>query len=146
VVEDASVTVTSTPVAVLKVKPDADVASTMPVAPPADGSATGPPPAGTLAVAVGVAASAVDDPDDETAIADVLVSPATAHVSPAATISPPFFFESSRRTPLDRGGPGRRVVCRVVVIHSGSSSLDQLITRSTALSLLPVDTRMLCAT
>jgi hypothetical protein len=96
-VEEASVTVTSTPVAVAKVKPDVDVVSTMPVAPPADGPATGPP----VGVAVGVAVAERDDADDEkSAAADVPapVSPATAHVSPAATINPPLFFDSNRRT------------------------------------------------
>jgi hypothetical protein len=99
-VEDASVTVTSTPVAVAKVKPDVDVVSTMPVAPPADGPATGPPPVG-VAVGEDVAVAERDDADDEkSAAADVPapVSPATAHVSPAATIHPPFFFDSNRRT------------------------------------------------
>ncbi|MET9582719.1 hypothetical protein ABZY10_06295 [Streptomyces sp. NPDC006539] len=102
-VEDASVTVTSTPVAVAKVKPDEDVVSTMPVAPPAAGPDTGPPPVGRLGLAVGedVAVSERDDADDEkSAAADgpAPVSPATAHVSPAATIHPPFFFDSNRRT------------------------------------------------
>ncbi|MGW3627759.1 hypothetical protein [Streptomyces sp. NPDC000880] len=98
--EDATSTVTSTPIAVEKVKPDLDVVSTMPVAPPADGPATGPPPAGGVGDAVGedVAVAERDDADDESAAADVPVSPATAHVSPAATIHPPFFFDSNRRT------------------------------------------------
>ncbi|MFE5110504.1 hypothetical protein [Streptomyces sp. NPDC056663] len=102
-VEDASVTVTSIPVAVAKVKPDVDVVSTMPVAPPAAGPDTGPPPVGRLGLAVGedVAVAERDDADDEkSAAADGLapVSPATAHVSPAATIHPPLFFDSNRRT------------------------------------------------
>jgi hypothetical protein len=94
------VTVTSTPVAVAKVKPDVDVVSTMPVAPPADGPATGPPPVG-VAVGKGVAVAERDDADDEkSAAAEVPapVSPATAHVSPAATIHPLLFFDSNRRT------------------------------------------------
>ncbi|MDX3264853.1 hypothetical protein PV336_37645 [Streptomyces sp. MI02-2A] len=105
--EDSSSTVTFTPVAVDRVKPDVDVVSTMPVAPPADGPATGPPPAGRLGVTVGeaeaaaVAVEETDNTDDEeTAAADVpaVASPANAHVSPAATINPPFFFDSNRRT------------------------------------------------
>ncbi|MFE5038444.1 hypothetical protein [Streptomyces sp. NPDC056683] len=42
--------------------------------------------------------------DEETAAADVpaLASPANAHVSPAATINPPFFFDSNRRTLVRR--------------------------------------------
>jgi hypothetical protein len=56
-----------------------------------------------VGVAVGedVAVAERDDADDEkSAAADVPapVSPATAHVSPAATIHPPFFFDSNRRT------------------------------------------------
>ncbi|MFB7312184.1 hypothetical protein [Streptomyces sp. NPDC056192] len=96
-------TVTSTPVAVTKVKPDVDVVSTMPVAPPAAGPDTGPPPVGRLGIAVGedVAVAERDDADDEkSAAADgpAPVSPATAHVSPAATLHPPLFFDSNRRT------------------------------------------------
>ncbi|MGW3736441.1 hypothetical protein [Streptomyces sp. NPDC005148] len=47
---------------------------------------------------------------EETAAADVpaLASPANAHVSPVATINPPFFFDSNRRT------LGRRA-CTVMV-------------------------------
>ncbi|MFE4654826.1 hypothetical protein [Streptomyces sp. NPDC056707] len=101
--EDASSTVTFTPVAVDRVKPDGDVVSTMPVAPPADGPATGPPPAGRLGVAVGedVAVEERGNADDEetaTADAPALASPANAHVNPAATINPPLFFDSNRRT------------------------------------------------
>ncbi|MFE4952576.1 hypothetical protein ACFRCW_00335 [Streptomyces sp. NPDC056653] len=96
-------TVTSTPVAVAKVKPDVDVVSTMPVAPPAAGPDTGPPPVGG-AVGEDVAVAERDDADDaddeKSAAADGLapVSPATAHVSPAATIHPPLFFDNNRRT------------------------------------------------
>ena len=43
-VADVSSTVTSTPVAVDRVKPDADVVSMMPVAPPAAGPLTALPP------------------------------------------------------------------------------------------------------
>jgi hypothetical protein len=52
-----------------------------------------------------------DDADDEkSAAADVPapVSPATAHASPAATIHPPFFFDSNRCT------LGRRVCAAMV--------------------------------
>jgi hypothetical protein len=104
------VTVTSTPVAVAKVKPDVDVVSTMPVAPPAAGPDTGPPPGG-VAVGEDVAVAERDDADDEkSAAADgpAPVSPATAHVSPAATIHPPLFFDSNRRT------LGRRACTAVV--------------------------------
>jgi hypothetical protein len=87
------------------VKPDVDVVSTMPVAPPVAGPDRAPPPdpAGRVGVAVGedVVVAVRDDADDEkSAAADVptVVSPATAHVSPAATIHPPFFFDSNRRT------------------------------------------------
>ncbi|WP_218825290.1 hypothetical protein [Streptosporangium subroseum] len=91
-------TVTFTPVAVDMVKPDADVVSTMPVAPPADGGATGPPLAGRLGAAVGDDAAVAEKDDADAANAPTPVSPATAHVSPAATIHPPFFFDSNRRT------------------------------------------------
>ncbi|MFI5628683.1 hypothetical protein ACIA8E_04690 [Streptomyces sp. NPDC051664] len=101
--EEDSSTVTFTPVAVDRVKPDGEVVSTMPVEPPADGPATGPPPAGRLGVAVGEDVAVEERgnaADEETAAADVpaLASPANAHVSPAATINPPFFFDSNRRT------------------------------------------------
>jgi hypothetical protein len=87
------------------VKPDVDVVSTMPVAPPAAGPDRAPPPdpAGGVGAAVGedVAVAATDDVDDErSAAADVptVVSPATAHVSPPTTIHPPLCFDSNRRT------------------------------------------------
>jgi hypothetical protein len=56
-----------------------------------------------VGVAVGAAVAAAErgDPDDEiSAAADVPapVSPAIAHVSPAATIHPPLFFDSNRPT------------------------------------------------
>jgi hypothetical protein len=111
--------VTSTPVAVEKVKPDADLVSTMPVAPPAAGSDRDPPPAGRLGDGAGedVAAADRDDADGErSAAAEVPVSPATAHVSPAATIHPPFLFKSNRR-PLDQR------VCTAVV--AGAEPADE---------------------
>jgi hypothetical protein len=90
------------------VKPDVDVVSTMPVAPPADGGATGPPPAGRLGVAVGEDVAVAERDDADAAYAPTPVSPATAHVIPAATIHPPFFFDSNRRT------LGRRACTAVV--------------------------------
>jgi hypothetical protein len=99
-VEDVSPTVTSTPVAVDMVKPDVDVVSMMPVAPPGSGPDRAPPdPAGGVGVAVGEDV-VVAERDDAVAAAAVPppVSPATAHVSPAAAIHPPFFFDSNRRT------------------------------------------------
>jgi hypothetical protein len=114
-VEDVSSTVTSTPVAVDMVKPDVDVVSTMPVAPPAAGPDRAPPPdpAGGVGVAVGedVAMAESDDADGERLAAAAVpppVSPATAHVSPVAAIHPPFFFDSTRRT------LGRRACTAVV--------------------------------
>jgi hypothetical protein len=154
-VEDASVTVTSTPVAVAKVKPDVDVVSTMPVAPPAAGPDRAPPPdpAGGVNVAVGedVAVAERDDADDEkSAAADVpAVSPATAHVSPAATIHPPFFFDSNRRT------LGRRACTAMVagadpagewLVGSKSFMTALLIAWATAQSLSAVHMRTLWLT
>jgi hypothetical protein len=94
-VEDVSSTFTSTPVAVDRVKPDVDVVSTMPVAPPGSGPDRGPPDR----VGVGVGEVVAAD-DEKSAAADVPapVSPATAHVSPAATTNPPVFFDINRRT------------------------------------------------
>jgi hypothetical protein len=94
-VEDVSSTFTSTPVAVDRVKPDVDVVSTMPVAPPGSGPDRGPPDR----VGVGVGEVVAAD-EAKSAAADVPapVSPATAHASPAATINPPVFFDSNRRT------------------------------------------------
>jgi hypothetical protein len=99
-------------------KPDVDVASTMPVAPPAAGPDRAPPPdpAGEVGVAVGEDVTMAervdaDDADDERFAAAAVpppVSPATAHVSPAAAIHPPFFFDSSRPT------LGRRACTAVV--------------------------------
>jgi hypothetical protein len=84
------------------VKPDVDVVSTMPVAPPAAGPDRGPPPAppGGVGVTVGEGVAVAEGDDERSAAADVPtpVRPATAHVSPAATINPPFFFDSNRRT------------------------------------------------
>jgi hypothetical protein len=89
------------------VKPDVDVVSMMPVEPPAAGPDRAPPPdpAGRVNVGVGVdvavAVAARDDAvDADSAAADVPapVSPATAHARPAATIPPPHFFDSNRRT------------------------------------------------
>ncbi|MEU9443492.1 hypothetical protein AB0D42_21795 [Streptomyces sp. NPDC048304] len=104
-VDFATSTVTSTPVAVEKVKPDADLLSTMPVAPPAAGAERDPPPAGRLGDGAGADVSAAerDDADEErSAAAEVPVSPAAAHVSPAARIHPLLFFDSNRRTPCCR--------------------------------------------
>jgi hypothetical protein len=88
------------------VKPDVDVVSTMPVAPPAAGPDRAPPPdpAGGVGVAVGEDVAVAERGDERSAAADVptVVSPATAHVSPAATAHPPFFFDSNRRTPRRR--------------------------------------------
>jgi hypothetical protein len=98
-VEESSLTVTSTPVAVLKVKLDVDFESMMPVAPPSAGPDTGPPPMG-VGVGEVVAAAERDDADDERSAAEDVpapASPATAHVSPAATIHAPFFFDNNRR-------------------------------------------------
>jgi hypothetical protein len=85
------------------VKPDVDAVSTMPVAPPAAGPDRGPPPdpPGGVGVAVGEDVAVAERDDEESAAADVPtpVSPATAHVSPAATIHPLFFFDSNRRAP-----------------------------------------------
>jgi hypothetical protein len=90
-VDESSSTVTSTPVAVAKVKLDVDLASTMPVAPPSAGPVTGPPPAG------GAVASA-----DRVAAEDVPAPaiPTTAHVSPTAMIKAPFFLDSNLRVPF----------------------------------------------
>ncbi|MFF4213731.1 hypothetical protein ACFYZE_31180 [Streptomyces sp. NPDC001796] len=103
--EDVSSTVTATPVAVDMVKPDVDVVSTMPVAPPVAGPDRAPPPepAGLVGAAVGEDVAGVERDDEEAAASDVqpTVSPARAHVSPAVTIHPPF-FRSNRRA-LDIG-------------------------------------------
>jgi hypothetical protein len=99
------------------VKPDVDVVSTMPVAPPGSGPDRAPPdPAGGVGVAAGedVAMAERDEADgadgERLAAAAVPppVSPATAHVSPVAAIHPPFFFGSTRRT------LGRRACTAVV--------------------------------
>ncbi|WP_405793602.1 hypothetical protein [Streptomyces sp. NBC_01506] len=96
-------TVTFTPVAVERVKPVFDVVSTMPVVPPADGSATGPPSGGTVGVAVGEGVDAADVEDEEFAETDgaAAVTPATAQVSPAATIHALFLLDSNRRAAPD---------------------------------------------
>jgi hypothetical protein len=99
------------------VKPDVDVASTMPVAPPSAGSARGtPPPAGGVDVAVGAGVVAAEWDDGESAVAAVAVNPATAHVSPAATSHPPVFLDSIRRT------RGRRAS---VAVAAGADSADE---------------------
>jgi hypothetical protein len=96
------------------VKPDVDVLLTMPVAPPADGGAAGPPPGGRLSVAVGEGVAVAERAErDDTDAADAPdaptpVSPATAHVSPAATIHPPLFFDGNHRA-LDRRACTARV-------------------------------------
>src|ERR1700756_2998802 len=81
------------------VKPDVDVVSMMPVAPPAAGPDRGP---GWVSVGVGedVAVAEGDDADGErvAAAATPPVSPTTAHVSPAPMIHSPFFFGRNRRT------------------------------------------------
>jgi hypothetical protein len=149
-VEDVSATVTSTPVAVAKVKPDVDVVSTMPVAPPSAGPDRGPPPGG-VAVGEGVAVAERDDADDEkSAAADVpAVSPAIAHVSPAATIHPRFLFDSNRRT------LGRRACTAMVagadpagewLVGSKSFMTALLIAWATAQSLSAVHMRTLWLT
>jgi hypothetical protein len=70
-VEEVSSTVTSTPVAVFMVKPEAEVASMMPVEPPSAGPATGAPPGGAGVVA------AVAVPEAASTTADA--SPAASH-------------------------------------------------------------------
>jgi hypothetical protein len=84
------------------VKPDVDVVSTMPVEPPAAGPDRAPPPdpPGGVNVAVGEDVAVVERGDGDAAAAAVPLPamPATAHVSPAAMIHPPFFFDSNRRT------------------------------------------------
>jgi hypothetical protein len=87
-------TVIFTPSAVEKVKPDVDVASTMPVAPPGSGPERGP--VGGVVVAEGVAVTEVVDPDDAATAVPVPAIPATAHVKPVAMIHPAFFFENNR--------------------------------------------------
>src|SRR3954469_20610275 len=85
------------------VKPDVDMVSTMPVAPPSAGPDRAPPPVG-VGVGEAVAAAERDDADDDRPAAEDVPAPAipaTAHVSPAATIHAPFFFDSNRRA-LDR--------------------------------------------
>src|SRR5882757_2683860 len=71
-VVDVSSTVTSTPVAVANVKPVADVASTMPVAPPGSGPDTG----AVGGVAVGVAVAVAVAEGVAAAAADVTPTPA----------------------------------------------------------------------
>jgi hypothetical protein len=90
------------------VKLDVDTLSTVPDAPPAAGPDRGPPPdgEGDAAGAEGDAAAAEDD------AAQPAESPATAHISAAATIHPLLLFDGNRRT------LGRRA-CSAMVTEAG---------------------------
>jgi hypothetical protein len=94
-VADVSSTVTSTPVAVVMVKPEADVVSTMPVAPPVAGPDLAPPPdpPGGVDVAVG-AGVAVVEADDAAAVLTP-TTPVTTPISPATTMRPVLFFDNA---------------------------------------------------
>jgi hypothetical protein len=98
---DVSLTVTSMPVHVWRVKLDVVVLSMMPVPPPSAGPLTGEPPVG-LGDGVGVAAAVAEaeDVDGDEVAAAAAPDPATttaADASPAPTIQALLFFGENRR-------------------------------------------------
>ncbi len=103
VVEAVSLTVTVTPVAVFKVKPEDDVDWTMPVAPPSAGSLRWPPP-------VGRPDGVTDGPADGVEAMEVptVAKQARAQVSAAPVIRKVFFL-------LDRTPPFRYAWLAVVL-------------------------------